>query len=229
MKIDIEIDDISLFAHVAITLDRPVIQQAITELRKKWTGGKLYPSFDSWKNTGVKINFSQDILKVLNENNVSPIFLYVFEEAIVTNKVTHFTRVLRVPIPRKVLAEYIPLTPETLQNGDYEYVLVTPPEAERNEVEEEYASMKRDVKDTAKLDSPFEVLNQPLTQNPKSSFRNAREWYWMYQKEKTNGKGIYPRILEAWEKMNPPKNPDDYLDQNVIEQAVSRYHKLIER
>jgi len=225
MKIDIEINDISLFAHVAITLDRPAIQQAIIELRKKWTGGKLYPNFDSWKNTGVKINFPQDILKILNENNISPIFLYVFEEAIVTNKVTHFTRVLRVPIPRKVLAEYLPLTAETLQKDDYEYVLVTPPEAERNEVEEEYASMKRDIKDTAKLDSPFDVLNQPLTQNPKASFKNAREWYWMYLEEQSSGQGKYNRILDKW---NAGKEEEDCeFSVNVVEKAVSNYKKLL--
>jgi hypothetical protein len=229
MKIDIEIDDISLFAQVAVIIDKPEIQKGIVQLRQKWTKGKLYPDLKSWEDEGIKINFHKDILDYLNNNQVSPVFLSVIEEAIITNRVTHFTRVIRVPIPHNVLSEYILLSDETLQNANYEYVLIAPAEAERNEVEEEYASMKRAIKNTAKLDSPFEVLIQPITQNPKTSFRNAREWYWMYQKEKENGKGIYPRILETWEKIYPPKNSDDYLDQNVIEQAVSRYHKLIER
>ncbi len=229
MKIDIEIDNTSLFAQVAVIIDKPEIQKGIVELRQKWTKNKIYPDLKSWKDGGVKINFHKDIFDFLNNNHVSPVFLSVIEEAVITNKVTNFTRVVRVAIPRKVLADHILLSNETLQNGDYEYILITPAEAERNEVEEEYASMKRAIKSTAKTENPFEVLLQPSTQNPKTSFRNAREWYWMYQKEKANGKGIYPRILETWGKMNPPKNPDDYLDQNVIEQAVSRYHKLIER
>lgn len=229
MKIDIQIDNTSHFAQVAIIIDKPEIQKGIDELRQKWTKGKLYPDLKSWRDEGIKINFHKDILECLNSNQVSPVFLPVIEEAVVTNKVTQFTRVVRVPIPHKVLSEYILLSDETLQNKDYEYVLITPAEAERNEVEEEYASMKRAIKSTTKLDNPHEVLTQPITQNPKASFRNAREWYWMYQKEKANGKGIYPRILEAWEKINPPKNPDDYLDQNVIEQAVSRYQSLIKR
>src|SRR3989344_6780110 len=200
MKIDIEIDNTSLFAQVAVIIDKPEIQKGIIELRKKWTKNKIYPDLESWKDEGVKINFHKDVFDFLNNNQVSPVFLSVIEEAIITNKVTHFTRVIRVSIPHKVLAEYILLSDETLQNQDYEYVIITPSEAERNEVEEEYASMKRAIKGTAKIDNPFEILLQPLTQNPKTSFRNAREWYWIYLEEQKNGKGVYSRILEKWNK-----------------------------
>ncbi len=226
MKIDIEIDNTSLFAQVAVIIDKPEIQKGIIELRKKWTKNKIYPDLESWKDEGVKINFHKDIFDFLNNNQVSPVFLSVIEEAVVTNKVTKFIRVVRVPIPHKVLSEYILLGDETLQNGDYEYVLITPPEAERNEVEEEYASMKRAIKGTAKMDNPFEVLHQPLTQNPKTSFRNAREWYWMYVEQKSEGRGIYGRILDKW---NEGKSDDDCeYNQNVVEQAVSRYKELLE-
>jgi len=227
MKIDIEIDNTSLFAQVAVIIDKPEIQKGIIELRKKWTKNKIYPDLESWKDEGVKINFHKDVFDFLNNNQVSPVFLSVIEEAIITNKVTHFTRVIRVSIPHKVLAEYILLSDETLQNQDYEYVLITPSEAERNEVEEEYASMKRAIKGTAKIDNPFEILLQPLTQNPKTSFRNAREWYWIYLEEQKNGKGVYSRILEKWNKSKDEEQ--SIFDQNIIEQAISRYKKLLER
>lgn len=229
MKIDIEIDDISLFAQVAVIVDRPKILEGILKLRQKWTNGKTYPSAKAWKDEGLKINYQNDIIDLLESERISPVFLSVIEEAMVTNKVTHFNRVVMVPIPRKVLAEYLIATYDTLDNGDYEYVLVTPIEAERNEVEEGYANMKRAVKKTKEIDNPFEQLLQPLLQNPKTSFRNAREWYWMYQQEKQNGKGAYKRIVGSWDKLHPPKEDADYLDQNVIEQAVSRYSKLLKR
>ena len=227
MKIDIEIDNTSHFAQIAVIIDKPEIQKGIGDLRKKWTKNRVYPDLKSWEDEGVKINFHKDILDFLNKNQVSPVFLSVIEEAVITNKVTNFTRVVRVPIPHKVLAEYILLSDDTLQKQDYEYVLITPSEAERQEVEEEYASMKRAIKGTAKIENPFEVLLQPLIQNPKTSFRNAREWYWTYLEEQKNGKGIYSRILERWNKSKDEEQ--SIFDQNIIEQAISRYKKLLER
>lgn len=229
MKIDIEIDDISLFAQVAIIIDRPKIREGIIKLRQKWTQGKIYPSLRAWQKEGLKINYQADIIDLLEGDKISPVFIPVIEEIMVTNKVTHFTRVVMVPIPRRDLAEYYVAMYDTLDKGDYEYVLITPVEAERNEVEEGFAGMKRAIKKTSQNDNPFEVLLQPITQNPKTSFRNARDWYWMYQSEKVNGKGAYKRIVEEWGRLHPPKNQDDYIDQNVIEQAVSRYSKLTER
>lgn len=225
MKIDIEIDNTSRFAQVAIVIDKPEIQKGILELRKKWTKGKIYSDIKSWKDEGIKINFHKDILDFLNDNKVSPVFLPIIEEAIVTNRITKFKRVVRVPIPQKDLSEYLLLTEETLQNGGYEYVLITPPEAERDEVEEEYASMKNAIKKTADLENPFEVLLQPVTQSPKESFKNAREWYWIYLDEQTNGHGIYNRILDKW---NEGKEEEDCeFSVNVVEKAVSNYKKLL--
>lgn len=226
MKIDIEIDDISLFAQIAVVVDRPKILEGILKLRQKWTNGKIYPNVKSWKDEGLKINYQNDIVDLLETERISPVFVSVIEEAMVTNKVTHFNRVVMVPIPRKELAEYLIATYDTLDNGDYEYVLVTPIEAQRNEVEEGYANMKRAVKRTKKLDNPFEQLLQPLLQNSKTSFRNSREWYWMYQSEKQNGKGKYRRILDNW---NSGHEDESVFDQNIIEQAVSRYKKLLQR
>lgn len=229
MKIDIEIEDISLFAQVAVIVDRPKILKGIVKLRGKWAKGKIYSTVRAWKNEGLKINYQNDIIDLLASERVSPVFLSVIEEAMVTNKVTHFNRVVMVPIPRKVLAEYLVAEYDTYDFGDYEYVLITPMEAERNEVEEGFANGKRAVKKTLQNDNPFEQLLQPLLQNPKTPFRNAREWYWMYQQEKQNGKGTYKRIVERWDKLHQPKEDADYLDQNVIEQAVSRYSKLLKR
>lgn len=227
MKIDIEIKDISLFAQVAVIVDRPQIINGIIQLRNKWTKGKIYPTVKAWKSSGIKINFHKDILDFLDANNISPVFLSVIEQAIVTNKVTSFTRVVRIPIPRKVITEYYPLIEETIQNGDYEYVLITPAEAERVEVEEAYADMKRAIKATAEVENPFEQLLQPRLQNPKSAFRNSRDWYWMYLEEKDKGRGIYSRILNKW---NVIKGEElSVFDQNIIEQAVSNYQKLLKR
>lgn len=226
MKIEIEIDDISLFAQVAIVIDRPKILEGIIKLRQKWANGKIYPSLRKWKDEGLKINYQYDIIDLLESEKVSPVFLSVIEEVMVTNKVTQFSRVVMVPIPRKVLAEYLVAEYDTYDFGDYEYVLITPMEAERNEVEEGFADVKRAVKKTLQNDNPFEQLLQPLLQNPKTSFRDARDWYWMYLREKNKGRGIYSRILDKW---NEVKKEDELLDdQNVIEQAVYRYTKLLE-
>jgi hypothetical protein len=227
MPIEIDIADISHFAQVAVIVDKPKVREGIVKLRDQWSKGMVYPSMKAWRATGVKINFHQDILEMLHDAGVSPVYLYVIEEAIATNKVTKLTRVVRLPIPREVLAEYMTLINETLGKNDYEYVLITPSESERNEVEEAYAEMKRVVKETSKIDNPFEHLLQPLLQNPKTNFRNTRQWYWMYQEEKSRGRGIYKRILNSW---NNQVNEGLYIsEQNVIEQAVLRYRKLIKR
>lgn len=44
MKIDIEIEDISLFAQEAVVVDRPKILEGILKLRQRWTNGKTYPT-----------------------------------------------------------------------------------------------------------------------------------------------------------------------------------------
>lgn len=227
MPIEIDIADISRFAQVAVIVDNTKVREGIGKLREKWANGKTYPSMKAWRATGVKINFHQDILEMLNDAEVSPVYLYVVEEAIATNKVTKLTRVVRLPIPREVLAEYMTLIDETLEKNDYEYVLITPSESERNEVEEAYAEMKRVVKETSKVDNPFEQILQPLLLNPKANFRNTRQWYWMYQEEKTGGRGIYKRILDKWNEQ--VEIEDNVFDQNVIEQAVLRYRKLLKR
>lgn len=227
MKIEIEIEDISLFAQIAVVIDKPNIRDGIIRLREKWTKGKVYSSVKAWKSEGLKINYENDIVDLLETEKISPVFLPVIVQAMVTNKVTHFKRVVMVPIPRRILAEYLIATNDTLDNGDYEYVLVTPIEAERNEVEEEYANMKRAVKRTKEIDNPFEQLIQPILQNPKTSFRAAREWYWMYLEEEKKGRGAYRRILDKW---NEGRNESQMLlDQNIIEQAVFRYSKLLKR
>lgn len=60
-----------------------------------------------------------------------------------TNKETLPAKVVRLPIPREVLAGYMALIDETLEKNDYEYVLITPSKSERNEVEVAYAGMKQ--------------------------------------------------------------------------------------
>lgn len=58
-----------------------------------------------------------------------------------------------------------------------------------------------------------------------SNIKKVREWYWMYQNERVNGKGAYKRIVDKWEKTHPPKDGDNLINQNTIEHAISRYKK----
>lgn len=61
----------------------------------------------------------------------------------------------------------------------------------------------------------------------KNNVKRDREWYWMWKKERENGKGIYNRIIDSW---NDSVKPEDQIyDINIIEQGVSRYLKFLKR
>src|SRR3989344_7536935 len=126
MKIDIEIEDTSLFTQVALIIDRPKVRASITRVREKLTSGKTYLSVKAWKDSGLNLTYQNDIVKLIVENEISPVLAPVLEEAIVTGKVTRFSRVLTVPIPRKDLAELYFAYEDTIRDEDYEHPLSHP-------------------------------------------------------------------------------------------------------
>lgn len=77
--------------------------------------------------------------------------------------------------------------------------------------------------------------NHPLNKDPKSDIRRDREWYWMWLAKREKGGGVYNRIINAWNNKcpTPDLEPHDkkckycIFDNNIIEQAVSRYHKAL--
>jgi hypothetical protein len=141
MKIDIEIDNPSLFTQVAFILDRPEVTGAVLKLRGKWlTNKKLADSIEAWKQSHREIvaQFEADIVSLLVKHNLSPTFSPIIEQAALTNKVTHFPRVARIVIPRKDVADLVQLSHEIVASAEYEYALVIPLEATETEVLEAY-------------------------------------------------------------------------------------------
>lgn len=236
MKIDIEIQDASLFTQVALVVDRSKVREGITRLREKWTGGKIYPSAKAWRDTGLKLTFVNDIIDLIVENQISPVFLPVLEEAIITGKVTKFSRVLSVPIPRKDLAELYVAADDIVRSEDYEYALITPMEATRREVAKEYGEIKQAVKKAAKQEEPEDLtgyyeLVQPLS-DTKSESRMHRKWYWQHLPKSQGGEGkSYYRI--AWDIVSPKaKNETEtkyeaMAIEDKIRQAVKDYRNLV--
>lgn len=236
MKIDIEIQDASLFTQVALVVDRPKVRDGITQLRSKWTDGKTYSSVRAWKDTGLKLTFVNDIVELIVENQISPVFLPVLEEAIITGKVTKFSRVLSVPIPRRDLAELYVAADDTIRNEDYEYALITPMEATRQEVAKEYGEIKQAVKRAAKRNEPEDLtgyyeLVQPLS-DTKNESRTHRIWFWQHLPKSQGGEGkSYFRIaldMASKQESNPVVAKRDAMAlEDKIRQAVKDFRNLI--
>ena len=157
MKIDIEIQDSSLFTQVALIIDRPKLREAISQIRNKWTKGKIYPTVQAWKATIKIYTYQNDLIDLIVENEISPVFAPVLEEAIFTGKVTRFSRVLSVPIPRRDLVELYFATDDIISGEDYEYTLVTPMEATSQEVAKEYSEVKKIVRKYKQREEPEDL------------------------------------------------------------------------
>lgn len=236
MKIEIEIENLSLFTQVARVIDKPKIRKGIAKLRNKWTGGKLYPDLESWRKTRNSFNFRKELTELLLDNEISPIFLPVLEEAVVTGKVTKFTRVVRLPIPRKELTEYYALIGETLQDEDYEYVLVTPLDASRDEVATAFGEMKNVVKDTLKQNDPENMTGyyelKPPNPDTKSEIKQHRDWYWMNLSKSKGGMGMsYDKIgfnIAQIEGSNDTiAKRESLVHKDKIRQAIKDYKALL--
>lgn len=240
MKIDIEIDDASLFTQVALVVDRPKIRNEIVHLRNKLTGGKIYPSVKAWKDTGFNLTYQNDIVDLIVQNQISPVLAPVLEEAIITGKVTRFIRVLSIHIPRRDLAELYFATDDIISSEDYEYTLITPMEATNQEVEIAYSERKQIVKRDAKREEPEDLtgyyeLVQPQS-DTKSEVTTHRDWYWMHLPSEQDGIGMshFQIALSIVEKQD--KNRDEQYKrakahefENTVQKSVNRYKALVEK
>ncbi|OGE63175.1 hypothetical protein A2964_01080 [Candidatus Daviesbacteria bacterium RIFCSPLOWO2_01_FULL_40_27] len=238
MKIDIEIEDASLFTQVALVIDRQDVRTGISQLRDRWTDGKTYPTVRAWKDMGLKFTFVNDIIDLIVQNQISPVFIPVLEEAIITGKVTRFSRVLSVPIPRRDLAELYVAADDTISNEDYEYALITPLEATRREVAKEYGEIKQAVKRAAKREEPEDLtgyyeLVQPLS-DTKSEVQTHRKWYWQHLPKSQGGEGkSYYRIALDIAGQKAISETDAKYEamaiEDTIRQAIKDYRHLIVR
>lgn len=240
MKIEIEIEDASLFTQVALVIDKPKVRAGITRVWEKLTGGKIYPSVKAWKKTGLKLTYQNEIVDLIVKSEISPVFVPVLEEAIITGKVTRFSRVLSVPIPRKDLAELYFATDDVISNGDYEYTLITPMEATSREVEKEYSEIKKAVKRDAKKEEPEDMsdyfeLVQPLS-DTKSEVKTHRDWYWMELSDEEGGNDMshFQVALSVVEKLYPHESENDKRQrarefENTVQKSVNRYKALVEK
>lgn len=240
MKIDIQIDNASLFTQVALIIDRPKIRETIAWIRDKWTGGKIYSTVREWKSTHKIHTYQNDIIDLIVENKISPVFAPVLEEAIFTDKVTRFSRVLSIPIPRRDLAELYFASDDIISTEDYEYSLVTPMEATSKEVAREYGEVKKIVRRDKRKEEPEDLtgyyeLVQPVS-DTKSEIKTHRDWYWMHLPVQYGGKGMsHFRIsLSVIEKRDSKiddsgKRQRAHEFENTVQKSVNRYKALVER
>ena len=240
MKIKIEIEDASLFTQVALAIDRPKIRSEIVQLRNKLTGGKIYPSVKAWKDTGLHLTYQNDIVDLIVQDEISPVFAPVLEEAIITGKVTRFSRVLSIPIPRKDLAELYFASDDIVTSEDYEYTLITPMEATSREVESAYSEMKQIVKKDVKREEPEDLtgyyeLIQPQS-DTKSEVRIHRDWYWMHLSVREGGEGMshFQIALSVIEKRDGETDDSEKRQraheyENTVQKSVNRYKALVEK
>ena len=240
MKIEIEIDDASLFTQVALIIDRPNVRAGITRVREKLTDGKIYKSVKLWKDTGLNPTYQNEIIDLIVKSEISPVFAPVLEEAIITGKVTRFSRVLSVPIPRKDLAELYFASADTIRSEEYEYTLITPMEATNQEVKNEFNEIKKVVKRISKIEEPTDLtdyyeLVQPVS-DTKSEIKTHRDWFWMHLSKQDGGNGMshFRIALSIIEKQHPNENEQDLRQrarefENTVQKSVNRYSALVEK
>lgn len=172
--IDIQIEDPALFTHIALVVDGSKVRGEISRLREKWRNRK--------PNT-INSQLDQDISTLLHSNNISPTLFPVIKQAVVDGYITYHPRVTWVAVPRDMLADIHLINYETIDNGDYEYAIVTPIEATEEEVVKEFRELKRMVKQSIDFVNPkdgsLQELNQPASDTI-SGIKEHRNWYFRH-------------------------------------------------
>lgn len=180
------------------------------------------------KTLGAAVIFSKSLARKYKK---SRLYIPIIVTSILTAHIQEedFRSTQIFEINRKVLEEEL-----IVMQKDEEIVTISVSrESTLKEVEDRFEHIRKYIfktKPTNNSDGLSSVYNDsPYSKllDTANNIKRDRGWYWMYQEEKANGKGIFRRILEKWEKMYPPKHSNDVMDQNTIEQAVSRYKKLL--
>ncbi len=249
-NIDIDIPDDSQFTHIALILDsRDGLEKEIFQLRKKWVAANETTDLDNWKKSlpiGKYQTFLDDIFSLLKKYTLSILYFSVIEQAIILGKIKRWKRIQRIVIPYSILEELYRFEEENIQEGKYEYALVTPIEANKKEVEKEYAELKNDIRKSQSSDWGSLFLYNILS-DTKDTIRKVRNWYKKYAHgfsprdiaiEENIGSHYYAKAKEAIDKhlyktdtglQNEYyyylKNIDNYADK--VEKAINRYKKLL--
>jgi len=180
------------------------------------------------KTLGAAVIFAKSLTKKYKKNRLYiPIIVASILVAHIQEEDFRSTQVFE--INRKVLKEEL----KELQKDEKIITISVSRESTPEEVGDRFDHIKKYIfktKPTKDSDGLSRVYNnEPYNKllDTANNIKRDREWYWMYQEEKANGKGIYKRIVEKWDKRHPSKDPNNPIDQNTIEQAVSHYKKLL--
>ena len=181
------------------------------------------------KELGIRMDFTKDILKLLRDNNLPVSHISIIEQAIVLNKVKKPKRITMLLIPRDELEELILLNEQRMEEGGYEYALLTPIEATNKEFKNAFTELKSTVKDQTETE---DIEYQPIELKQKqsntiSSIKEHRKWYWMHQSKKKGGEGLsYLEISKKEEKENPNKYNHE---RETIRKGIKSLEKQLQK
>ncbi len=232
-RINITIRTNRQYGDVAILVDRPKFLKRMVELRNKYsidpTFKETYLEFIFRLQTARKYrDFEKDITNLRRSLDFPSNFSRVVEKAIICNEVSNKDY-------KSAYLEEIP-TSNDPESPDTKYAIIISSLTLKKDVDEVFDNFKSDLKiNKEKYKEPSEIdyhsfLLGPKFEYEKSKIKRDREWYWQEKSSKQ-----YKDILEDWNKKCPDPSLDNHYDackhcvadQNKIEQAVSRYKKLI--
>lgn len=228
MEIEIEIDNLLVFAKVAFFLDQDEVLQRILKVRKHWLKEPIpYEKLATW----LKV-YKPNLTVTPEAERSRADAVDQFETDTTHHNLSEYDTTLR----SKDLANMRDVDYEieyTLRllnlNSNFKDLILKAIVC--NEVrEDDYPNLQH--KSSYKFnDWLFEdsLFKQKIKKaydsgREKSKIKRDRKFYWMWQTEKEKGAGVYDRVLDQWNEAHP----DDYVsDINIIEHGVKNYRDFL--
>lgn len=174
--IEITIKDDALYTYLALILDQEAVREQIFKLRNEY-GNRVKPP---------ALGLNMAIAKTLKDLHLPVTLFDPIKQAVTEGKVTTFKRVQRIVIPRETLIDLYVTQLDTLQDGNYEYAVITPVEATQEEVLAEFRELNQVVSDSVTKVLPITYAYHELIQsmgNTISNIKRDRVWYWKRKQE----------------------------------------------
>lgn len=228
MEIEIEINNLLVFARVAFLLDQDEVRQRILKVRKHWLKEPVnYEEFTNWQK-----EFKPDLTVTPEAERSRADAFDKFETEAAHHTLSEFDTTLKnndLANMREIDYE-IEYTLRLLNlSSTFKDLMLKAIVC--NEVrEDDYPNLQQ--RSVYKYnDWLFEdsLFNQKIKKaydsgREKSKIKRDRKFYWMWQTEKEKGAGVYDRVLDQWNEAHP----DDYVsDINIIEHGVKNYRDFL--
>ena len=175
LDIKILVKDDSQKTQLTYLFYRKDVQKDIALLRGKWARRKKVEILEDF------LELHKDLTFLRKKYKLSIVFDHVLRQAILDGKITQFSRVVQIPISRKLLEELEDISDEALWQGDYEVAYVALPEAKLEEIAKIIARLKRGHKRLAKEPKKHAYKLRTADMDTKSNMDRDLKWLLLHR------------------------------------------------